>query len=344
MKAWMILVGNCLALTLHILFGNAADFPLVAGSIVSGSLGAILGSKAQKDAAAKNLQAARETNEANYRMFQEGRGSTGSAFLPLYFGGRERGLANDAMSFYDATKNMLGTPQDQFNRYATTLGGYQPMVNAARGTLGDVFNGNITNSRMEFLQPVNAARTNYAKSQQQGVLGALQERINALNASSAKKGYSGTGSFNQNRLLNSTVPMRQAAAGVMAGADLANAQDVRGVQDQGMEARLRYMDMPFQQAQQALAMEMMPLSQVQQNFSRSMAPFDFFKMGPQSFRADPLPMQGADTTWPAIMNSIGNANSGLSSLWMNGAFGGKGAGAAGATGGWGGADWASGMA
>lgn len=295
-------------------------------SIVSGTVGGILGSKAQNKATEQNMRAAQETNALNYRLFQEGRGSTGSAFLPLYFGDQEKLLGQDAVSFYNTSKDLLGNPADQAQRYKQITGGYMPMVDASRGTLADVFNGNLTNNRLGYLQPVQAARTNVAKAGAEGVLQALNERINALNASSAKKGYSGTGSFAQNRLLNATIPARQQAAGFMAMADLENAMDTRTVQDQGAQARLQYMDMPFQQAQQALNLEMMPLAQVQQNFSRQLQPFEFFRMGPQTFQADPLPMVGADTTWPAVMNSIGNFNKQLAGLYLSGAFGGGGGG------------------
>lgn len=286
-------------------------------SIVSGTIGAVLGSAAQRDAARKNLQAARESNELNYRMFQEGRGSGGHAFLPMFFGGREKSLAKDAMGFYDASKRLLGSPDEQLTKYNAAIDRFKPLIDASTGTLEDVYNGNLTNTRQGYLQPVKEARVDAAKTQQQSVLDGLKERINALNASSAKKGYSGTGSFAQNRLLNATIGARQGAAGTLAAANLANAEDTRDIYDNGASLKLQLMQMPMQRAQQALNLQMLPLAQVQENFSRSMQPFEFFRMAPSSFRADPLPMQGADSTWPAVMAGIGNANIGLANMFSN---------------------------
>lgn len=258
-------------------------------SVISGTLGGLWGSKTQRDTAAKNLQAAQETNALNYRMFNEGRGSTGHAFLPTYFGDREQGIANDALSFYDQSRALQGSPSEQFARYGSILDQYKPMQDAARGAVGDVFNGNLTNARLGYLDPVLQARTAAAQNNKSAIFQGLRERINALQASNAQKGYSGTGSFEQNRLLGSTIGARQSAANVMDAANLANAQDTRGVYDQGADLRLKMLDVPYQQAQQALNMDMLPLNQVQANFSRSLQPFEFFRMSPQGFRADPLP-------------------------------------------------------
>lgn len=260
-------------------------------SVISGTVGAILGSQAQEEAARRNLQAAQETNALNYRMFQEGRGSAGSAFLPAYFGGTEAQLAKDASNYYNQSRALMGSPEEQYAKYAATVGAFQPMADASRGALGDVFNGNLTASRLGYLAPVNQARTDFAKTQQQGVLEGLQQRINALNAQNSKQGFTSTGSFAQNRLLGATVGARQAAAGALAGANLANAQDVRSVNDQGAEMKLNLMNAPYQQAQNALTMQMSPLAQVQQNYSRQLQPFEFFRMAPQGFRADQLPQQ-----------------------------------------------------
>lgn len=260
---------------------------------IGGIVGGILGSSAQKDASAKNLQAARETNAQNYQMFLQGRGSQGNALLPMYFGNQEQNLSNDAGSFYNASKALLGSPSKQLQDYTQTVNGYMPMQDASRGTLGDVFNGNMTNTRLGYLQPVNAARTNLAQGQQQGIFQGLQQRINALNAQNAQKGFSGTGSFAQNRLLGATIGARQDAANALGQANLANAQDTRGVQDQGMNLRLQMMNQPYQLATQALNLQMQPMNQVQQNFTRSLAPFDFFRMSPGAFQNAPLPQVNA---------------------------------------------------
>lgn len=347
-KILLFVLAGAFQVAFEVALSALFDSPIGISSIVSGTLGAVLGSRAQKKAAEANIQAARETNEMNYRMFQEGRGSTGSAILPLYFQDMERQIGDDAVNDYRSIRRLTGSPQSQVEKARATLGAYQPMIDAATGSLMDVYNGNLTETRQGYLKPVTEARTALARTQKEGVLQGLRERINALNAQSAAKGYSGSGSFAQNRLLDATIKSRQAAAATDSIAALENAQDVRNVNDQGANMRLQYMQMPFQLGQQALNYSDLPMQQVRRNSQAATAPLDFFRMNPGAFRADQLPMQGADTTWPAIMNSIGNANSQGAALAMMllGGKGGGGAGAgAGVQGGWGGGGgWAAGMA
>lgn len=292
-------------------------------TVISHTTAGVLGSKAQNRATEANMEAAREQRALEERLFHETRGSTGHALLGEYFGGQERQLADDASNFYNQIRAISGSPAEQLRQYQAAIGQYQPMIDASRGTLGDVYNGNLTNARLGYLQPVQESRTNLARTAREGVMQGFNERIAALNAKSAQDG-TGTGSFRQKNLLSATIGARQQAAGVMAGANLQNAMDTRDVQDQGANLRLQYMQMPYQQAQQALNLEMMPLAQVQQNYSRSLQPFEFFRMGPGNLSPTPLPMQGADTTWPTILNGIGNANSGLAQLYFSGAFKGGG--------------------
>lgn len=256
---------------------------------IGNTVAGLAGSRSQNKATKANLEAARELNAANYRIFQESRGATGNAFLPLYFGNQEKQLGQDAMTFYNAGRNLFGTPAEQLLKYKQAIGEYQPMLDASRGTLADIFNGNLTDARLEYFRPVGEARETVAATQKQGVLQGLQERLNALNADSARAGYTGTGSFGQNRLLNATIGARQQAAGLGAYANLENAMDRRGIQDQGANLKIASMDLPYQQAQQALNLEMLPMTQVQQNFSRSLAPFEFFRMGQGNFQYAPLP-------------------------------------------------------
>ena len=287
-------------------------------SVISGTLGAILGSRAQRAQAEANLRAARETNEMNYRMFNEGRGATGHAFLPTYFGGKEQQLAQDAMLNYDQMRAMMGSPEEQLRSYQAAMDQYQPMADAARGTLADVYNGNMTTARLAYLDPVLQARTAQARGQQSAIGQGLAQTQNALAAANARKGFTGTGSFANNRLLAATTGARQAASGVLGAANLANAQDTRGVYDQGMETRLKLMDQPFQMAQGALNMKMQPMNQVQSNFSRSLQPFEFFKMGPQGFKADALPQTPfTGSAAQMALTGMGAANQQVGSFFAN---------------------------
>lgn len=277
-----------------------------------------MGSAAQRDTARKNLEAARETNAMNYRMFLEGRGSTGHAFLPMYFGDQERKIAGDATQFYNQSRELMGSPSQQLQKYTAVMDEFKPMQQAATASLGDVYNGNMTNARLGYLKPVQDARLGAAAGQKQAIFQGLQQRINALSAQQAAKGFSGTGSFAQNRMLDSTIGARQMAANTMSEAELANAVDQRGVMDQQSALRLEMLDRPYQMAGNALNMEMMPMAQVQSNFSRALQPFEFFRMGPDSFKADQLPQTPYIPSAAQIaLTGIGAANQQAAQYFMN---------------------------
>jgi len=289
-------------------------------SVISGTVGAILGAQSAKKQAKAMMEAAQKDREFQYQMFQEGRGSTGHAFLPTYFGDKEKSLAQDAMLNYDQMKALAGSPQDQLRSYEAAMAQYQPMVDAARGTLADVYNGNMTTQRLGYLDPVLQARTDAARGQQSAIGQGLAEMKNALAANNARRGFTGTGSFAQNRMLGATMGARQAASGALGAANMANAEDRRGVMDQGMEARLGMMDKPFQMAQGSLNMAMQPMAQVQSNFSRSMQPFEFFKMGAEGFKPDPLPqMPFTPSVGQGIATAVGDFNKQLAGYFTSNA-------------------------
>lgn len=296
----------------------------------------VLGGFAASDAA-KNERETQRKNQAAwdaYRRqvldeFYKSRGSQGNAFLPLYFGSGddsfERRLATDYKDLYSALPEI--NPQS----YVETAARYQPIVDASRGTLEDAFNGNMTNTRLGYLKPVQQARTNLAQSRREAIFEGLRQRINALNADSARKGFSGTGSFAQKRLLGATIGARQAAAGEVGGAKLQNEMDERGVLDSGMNTRLALLDQPFKQAGSNMLFMRMPGEAAAGAFSDRLAPANFFRIGTAMPNLPaPLPEHSVPTdsqiwlqTGANIAHNIGQA---AASLYGGGMMGGGGGG------------------
>lgn len=262
-------------------------------------------------AADKNQQNVQNTNDINRLSFMEGRGSTGNAILPIYGGGFEAGLFGQLQGYNQAGQDFLGTPQAQLLQSQKTLTGFQPTINAANKTVQDIFNGGLTSQRLDYQAPVNQARVALAQGQKQGFLQALSTRLNALEANSRRAGYTGTGSFAQNRLLGAGFGANQEAANVMGAANLANATDIAGIRNLGIQQQLSGLDLPYQQAQQALQFNQLPVSQLQANAQAMTKPFDFFRIAPASFRADQLPMiQPLQSPWAvAALQAGGIANS-----------------------------------
>ncbi len=265
----------------------------VLGSILGGAAAA-KAAKTEREAQEENFKRAMADRELSLDLYNQARGSQGSALLPLYFGtgdySFEKQLAQDYRDIYDTA---YATPGDQITPLRNIANGYMPMIESARKSVGSVFDGSLTRGRLENAAPVMEARTRAANVNSQGIYSALMERINALKAMDAAKGYTGGGSFSQNRLLAATVAGRQQAAGVKSQADLANAMDRRVIMDMGLDMPISYASMPFQQAGSEMGFTQMPANMMTQGFAQKLAPLNFYRIGNQGPNLAPTPQKKA---------------------------------------------------
>lgn len=271
----------------------------------------------QKRATRANQRMAEDTNAMNYRMYRESRGDGGNAFLPTYFGDFEdKMLADSAKEYFAASQYLLGNPWEQAGRYRETMAKYQPMMDASDRTIAGIYNGDLANERRAYLAPVAQARLNAAGGQREAIKTGLQQTLNEMKAMQKQAGFSGTGSFAQNRMLNATIGANQQAALAQSNAGLQNAMDMRSIGDTDIAGRISAIDLPYNRAQQAVAFQEMPIDLMQSNFSRSVRPFEFFRLGQGQFRYDPLPMQGANNVAAAGLAAVGAGNQQLAALLM----------------------------
>lgn len=289
------------------------------GDIIQG-VAALMNDDAEKTAES-NLEMARQDRAFQKLMFDESRGSTGHAFLPTYLGNQEKLLGQDAIAFYNSARNLLGTPEQQLARYNAAINPTRFAAEAGLGSLSDVYNGNLTQSRIGYAQPVMDARRQVAQTQKQGIQQGWEEVKNRVAALNQKRGFSGTSGSELQALTRGTIGARQAAAGAGALANLQNAEDARGIYDQGAQLRLSMLGQPYQLGQQALNMEMLPMNQVQSNFGRSMDPFSAFRIGTQAFSPTPLPQQPVVPSAfqrfaPALGNMVNNAGTAFANYKM----------------------------
>ncbi|MEO7520233.1 MAG: hypothetical protein ABIW79_00315, partial [Gemmatimonas sp.] len=108
---------------------------LIAGATVlaagAGAYAASSAADSAADANATNQRNAADTNAMNYRMFLEGRGSTGNAMLPMYFGpNAEATMGNRAMQTYLAQLAAMGSPEEQIAANRSIVEGMQPSMAA----------------------------------------------------------------------------------------------------------------------------------------------------------------------------------------------------------------------
>lgn len=228
----------------------------IAGAAAIGS--GVLASQDKKKAQNQNNAAIEAANAEAMRRYRESRGEGGAnAIYPYYLPpGTEQAMAGQAVKVYDA---VTGRPvQMTLQEYNDILAQAQPALLAGDKVIQDIYTGELERQRMAQEAPVLAARTALAESQRQGLDTGLQDRLNAITAAEAAKGYLGAGSFLQNRLLASTINARQQAGAVQAAANLENEMAKRNIAAQATDLKLRSLSLPGQRVQERIGLSQAP--------------------------------------------------------------------------------------
>lgn len=258
----------------------------------AGIYGAMSASDAANAAAATNAKNVANTNALNYQMFLQSRGAQGNALLPMYAPqGTEAQIFQNALASYLAEQQALGTPQQQIAQYQGVVQGLQPSMAAGDTLVNQLFGGQLEKQQEANIAPVLAARGQVAAAQKTGILEGLQQQLNALSADRARAGYTGGGSaFQKNLLTGATIPALQAAGTVGAQASLQNASDIAAIKQQDINTRLSNLSLPLTQAGNRIQMQQLPATAIGAGATQSMQPFNWFKLQPQAFQNQNLPL------------------------------------------------------
>lgn len=290
---------------------------VAAGASAYGAKSASDSASAAADQNAKNIA---DTNQLNYQLFQQSRGSGGNSLLPLYFpSGTESALASRALQQYYANQASLGTPEQQQAAYQSIIQGLTPAANQADQTVQDLFSGALANQQVANINPVLQARGAVAGAQKQGVLEGLMQRLNAISASRARAGYSGGGSAYEKALLTgATIPALQQAGTVGAQADLANATDVANIKNAAIQTRLQNSSLPLTQAANRIQLYNLPAAATAQSNQQSLGIFDWFKLNPQSFTNQNSPVVNPiPNTGQIVGAAVGQGATALGNYYAN---------------------------
>lgn len=258
---------------------------------------AVAGAAAAASSAMKakaDKKSAQDANNANLTQYQQSRGAGGNAILPMYADpGTEKRLFDQAVAESAA---MAGgrTPQEIYAEYQQILAGMQPSIDAGNEAIGDIYNGNMLRDTLAFQQPVMDARTGMAVSNRDAINLAVRAEANRINAEEARKGYSGAGSFANNRLLDASILARQRAAGGVSAAVLANAEDEAGIRRSNQSLKLSALDLAPNRAAQLIRLDQAPAEGVAAMSELRTKPLNFFRLQvgqPPTVR--PVPQTGA---------------------------------------------------
>jgi hypothetical protein len=272
-----------------------------AGGIAS----SIMSANAQEDAANTAAQSQKNANQLNYQMYQESRGSKGSAVLPTYLQNPdgslfEGKLGSDLVGDYNNTNVPLSSFQ---GAAASTDQGQQ----GATRLTNDIFNGGVTSEMLNNAAPGQATRVATARSSS---LDALHKTLDQIDASQAQRGYGGDSYAN--RLLS--FQSGKAGGDAVGAATLTNQQETAGIQNYGnITLPSQNMTLPFSMSQANAQQTFMPSDQYLASVGQRMQPFNMLKIGytgPFQYQPLPTPGAGAYSGMAGAMSALGGSASG----------------------------------
>lgn len=308
-------------------------------SFISGTVGGIMGSQAQKDANRKNARTAKQANQTNFILnlaarggaipaggipglkIPEGVAGKEAALLPYYFDDRERALAEASGEVFDATGELLGTPLEQGQRAQGIVNQYLPILDQARGTVAGIYDNSLTEEELEFNRPVAESRIKLAGARRDAGLDALQETLNSIKAIQARKGFTGDSLASQRLGFDARRKVYGDAAVDMSSAELQNAMEARSTRQSGINRKLASLNLPTALAQSRLNLEEQPAEQVSASFNRRLQPFQFFRMGQNNFQAQALPkVDPVASPWQTVANSTAATGQAVGNYFLGGSY------------------------
>ena len=278
-----------------------------AASVGLSAYGASQQAGANESANRKNIRQASADRQLNYQMFQEGRGSEGSALLPLYAerNGQpfEPELFQDSMATYDVVTSL--SPQQWMERYGTVTAALDPAIQGATDAVSGLYSGTTERELMQAAAPVQQARTELAESKASSAAQALFKTINEIEKINATAGFHSDGLMKQRLTFSANQAAADEIAQARIGARLTNAAETAGIRTGQIGARLNNVSLPYQVARERIAAMNLPADATLDRTARSQKIFQPFVIGPGQFRYDPLPPVIPSTPSGAIAATAG---------------------------------------
>jgi hypothetical protein len=274
-------------------------------SALSGTLGAVLGADAQKDVANQNAQTVANTNAQNYQQWLQSRGSQGNAVLPMYMGDFEKQLGGDLSSFYKTTSK-----SHSFQDYQDAANAMKPAMAGANATAAGIFNGNVQRQMQQNFAPVGQARVAYTR---QSAIESLNKTLGEIGAAQAGRGF--TGDAFGDRMLRLGANKQMSTD--IAGANLQNLQDMRGINDAALQLQLQNMNLPAQMASQNMNFMQMPEQAYAQQMNTAMQPLNFVRIGTaQPFQNEAYLQPYVPSAGQLAMQGVSQAGNTALKMWM----------------------------
>lgn len=278
-------------------------------------------SDSAKKAQNTNLANASSDRALQQYFFDKSRGADGSpVFSPYYTGSYESDTLYPAAR--GAFEGAFPVGEDAQRRrlvdYKGFAEGMRPAFQAGTNTVNDIFSGALTGERTANAQPVAAARRTKGATSAGAINEEFKARLAAIDAQRLKGGFNKSGTTAQNALFRAAVPFRAGAADARAQAELENAMMFSSIKDQGVDLRLRSLDLPLQRYQQQIQFENAPGQALVDQYMRATQPLGMFNINPETFRPSPTPTVSAiPGTGSAVAAGIGSAGNSFANYFAN---------------------------
>lgn len=258
---------------------------LSVASVGAGIYGAVSASDSAAAAQKANAANVAATNQANLQQFEESRGSTGSALLPLYAKGGEAQLYQDTLNAYNNAGNLSLTPA----QLQALVAQFQPVQAQANAAGAGIFNGQTQAAELANQVPVYQANLAAAGAQKQGTLEALQSTLNNIKAIQAGKGYAGDSFGNQLLNFQARQGANTTAANAFSQANIGNAQANQSIRQNAINRQLANLGLPGQMAQSNAALGNLAANTTASQQGQRQQLFNMFNIGNKGFTYQNLP-------------------------------------------------------
>jgi hypothetical protein len=239
---------------------------------------AIYGSPQELAAKEQSKQAA-AYNAQQLAQFHIARGSEGSAILPEYLKAGEQQAGARAMASSRAIQDYYGTPAQIAARGGAISAKAMPLLDQGAASMYGIFSGDEERKRLAAAQPAFAARTALAGTTRAGALQGINERLAAIKAANASRGFAGAGSGSERLAFQAQIAGNQAGAGAEAAAALQNQMETEAIRNRLLDLQMQSPELAGQLAAQYANLGLLP-AQYSGAVSRAeQAPYDYFRVG-----------------------------------------------------------------
>jgi len=214
------------------------------GAVVGG-IGGYLGGKSAKKQAQKQNEAMKEYMEWQERERQK---EVDRAFF-----GQEGAVKQRYADLFSTMNNEM-----DINDLKRIRDLQDPNVEAAGDYITGMFNRDLLDRELDYLEPVNQARTKAAFDQLQAVRDARDMSVSGILSKDAGKGFLGGSRFANQGLLSTFIPAQQRASALQSQAALDNAMATFDLQKGDIDRMGSNLSLPMQFGQQSVNYELMP--------------------------------------------------------------------------------------